>query len=181
MNIEKAKLVIEAVTLGVGFLGGLVALVQWRRDQSWKKAEKLDSMYKEFEGSRLIQIACRVMDWSYGKFKFPDGEEIRFLTADVLKSLMVHGNEELTFTSTQTRMRDSYDALLAFFIRLYTAIDSGLVDRKPAAKLFGYWVEHFAVMPEHDCPAASRAYVAAYSDLVAFEGLLFRLTGKLLK
>lgn len=173
MDTAKAKLVIDALTLGAGALGGIVALVQWRRDQMWKKAEKLDSMYKEFEGHRLIQIACRVMDWERGNFKFPDGEELRFNDTDVLKSLVVHGAEDLTFTATQTRMRDAYDALLAFFIRLYTAIDSGLVDRKPAAKLFGYWVNHFAEMPEHDCAESSAKYIATYSDPVAFQALRF--------
>lgn len=171
MDTEKAKILIDVVTLGAGALGGLVALVQWRRDQTWKKAEKLDSLCKEFESNRLIQIACRVMDWQRGNFKFPDGEELRFSDTDVLKSLTIHGAEDLTFTSTQTRLRDSYDALLAFFIRLYTAIDSGLVDKKPAAKLFGYWVNHFADMPEHDCAESSAKYIAAYSDPVAFAAL----------
>jgi hypothetical protein len=178
MNTEKAKLLIDALTLGLAFLGGLVALVQWRRDQAWKRAEKLDSLYKEFEGNRLIQIACRVMDWNRGNFKFPDGEELRFDSSDVQKSLVVHGDADLTFTLTQARMRDAYDALLAFFERLHTAIDNGLVDQKPAGNLFGYWADHFATMPEHACGDAALKYIARYSDKVSFELIRFALTGK---
>lgn len=178
MNTEKARLLIDAVTIGLAFLGGLVALVQWRRDQAWKKADKLDSLYKEFEGNRLIQIACRVMDWDRGNFKFPDGEEFRFDTSDVQKSLVIHGDGDLAFTLTQARMRDAYDTLLAFFERLGTAIDNGLVDQKPAGKLFGYWIEHFATMPEHACAEAAMKYVARYSDKVSFALLRFSLTRK---
>lgn len=178
MDTEEAKLLVECITVALAALGGLVALVQWRRDQAWKKADKLDSLYKEFEGNRLIQIACRVMDWNRGNFKFPDGEQFNFDTSDVKASLVVHGAVELTFTPTQARMRDAYDTLLAFFERLHTAIDNGLVDQKPAAKLFGYWVDHFAEMPEHDCVGASMKYIARYSDTVSFELLRFTLTGK---
>jgi hypothetical protein len=178
MTTEKAKLLIDAITLGFAILGGLVALVQWRRDQAWKRAEKLDSLYKEFEGNRLIQIACRVMDWNRGNFSFPDGEQFSFNTSDVKASLVIHGAAELTFTPTQARMRDAYDALLAFFDRLHTAIDNGLVDQKPAGRLFAYWIEHFAEMPEHDCVGESLKYVARYSDKVSFELLRFALTGK---
>jgi hypothetical protein len=178
MNIEKAKFVIDAVTVGLASLGGLVALVQWRRDQAWKRAEKLDSLYKEFEANRLIQVACRVMDWNRGNFKFPDGEQFNFNTSDVKASLVVHGAADLTFTSTQARMRDAYDTLLAFFERLGTAIDNGLVDKRPAGKLFGYWIEHFATMPEHGCAEDAMKYVAQYSDKVSFELIRFTLTGK---
>lgn len=176
MNIEKAKLVIDAVTLGLGFLGGIAALVQWRRDQSWKKADKLDSMYKEFEANRLIQIACRVLDWSRGNFKFPDGEELRFTEEDVKKSLVVHGDQELTFTAAQTRMRDAYDALLSFFERLESAIDGGLVNQGPAMRLFGYWVKHLDEMPEHpECGTLAMKYIARYASLGTFDSLRGRI------
>jgi len=176
MTTENAKLLIDALTLGFAFIGGIAALVQWRRDQAWKRTEKLDSMYKEFESSRLIQIACRILDWSRGNFKFPDGEEFRFNQEDVKKSLVVHGDEELTFTSTQTRMRDAYDALLAFFERLESAIDGGLINQSSAITLFGYWIKHFDEMPEHkDCAGLAMKYIARYSCLSTFDSLRGRM------
>lgn len=176
MNKEEAKLLIDALTLCFALIGGITALVQWRRDQAWKRAEKLDSMYKEFEGSRLIQIACRVLDWSRGNFKFPDGEELRFTDEDVKKSFVVHGDEDLTFTATQTRMRDAYDALLSFFERLESAIDGGLVNSEAAMRLFGYWVKHFDEMPEHpSCSNLSVKYISRYSCLGTFDSLRGRV------
>lgn len=172
MNKEEAKLLIDAVTLGLAGIGGIVALFQWRRDQAWKQAEKLDAMFKEFEANRLIQIACRVLDWSRGNFKFPDGEEFRFTESDVEKSLMVHGDEELTFTPSQVRMRDAYDALLSFFQRLESALGSGLVDKKAAKNLFGYWVSHFSMMPEHpQCATAVNRYIQQYASMGSFSRL----------
>lgn len=177
MTHEEAKLLIDALTLGVAFIGGLLALVQWRRDQSWKKAEKLDSLYKEFEASRLIQIACRVLDWSRGRFTFPDGEKLEFDQADVENSLLVHDDlPELTFTPVQTRMRDAYDALLAFFERLESAIGTDLVDEQSALRLFGYWIKHLDMMPEHpNCPSRAMKYIARYSCLGTFNSLCGRL------
>jgi hypothetical protein len=177
MSKEELKLLIDAIALGVAILGGIAALFQWRRDQSWKQAEKLDSMYKEFEANRLIQIACRVLDWSRGNFKFPDGEEFRFTETDVEKSFMVHGDEELTFTPVQVRMRDSYDAILAFFERLESAIDSGLVNSNSAMNLFGYWIRHFDMMPEHpECADRAMKYIGRYASLVNFNSLCGRIS-----
>lgn len=176
MNNEDAKLLIDALTLGFAFIGGIVALVQWRRDQAWKKADKLDSMYKEFEANRLIQIACRVLDWNRGNFKFPDGEELRFTDEDVKKSLVIHGDEDLTFTSTQARMRDAYDALLSFFERLESAIEGGLVNSDTALRLFGYWVKHFERMPEHPgCAELAVKYITRYACLGTFDSLRGRI------
>ncbi len=176
MTKEEAKILIEALALVLALAGSITALVQWRRDQSWKKAEKLDSMFKEFESSRLIQIACRVLDWKRGKFSFPDGETFVFEHADVEKSLAVHDDDkEMTFTLTQARMRDAYDAILSFFERLESAIDTGLVDEHQAIGLFGYWVKHFDTMPEHpDCGPRAMRYIARYGSHASFNSLCGR-------
>lgn len=174
-----AKTLLEASGLFLALVGGIIALVQWRRDQAWKRAEKLDTLYKEFGNDRLIQIACRVLDWSRGNFKFPDGEEFRFTDEDVQKSLVVHGCEELTFTSNQARMRDAYDAILAFFDRLETAVDGGLIDQGPTMNLFGYWIRHFGEMPEHPkCAESAFKYVDQYSNKLSFVMLFWRASGK---
>lgn len=176
MTKEEAKLLVEGLTLLVALIGSIMALIQWRRDQSWKKAEKLDGMFKEFESNRLIQIACRVLDWKRGKFSFPDGETFVFEDADVVKSLAIHDDDhEMTFTLTQARMRDAYDAILSFFERLESAIDGGLVDERQAIGLFGYWVRHFDTMPEHqDCGPRAMKYIARYGSLASFNSLCGR-------
>lgn len=173
MNVEKIKLAVEVATPALAVLGGLVALFQWRRDQGWKRAEKLDDLYREFQENRLIQIACRVLDWTSGSFTFPGGETFSFKEEDVAKSLVVHGEvEDLKFTATQVRMRDSYDAILAFFDRLEAAIAGGLVDRKNAGRLFGYWVSHFSMMPEHpECLSAVNRYILQYASMGSFSRL----------
>lgn len=169
----------DHVTTGLVVLGSLIALYQWRRDQAWKRTEKLDALYKEFEGNRLIQIACKVMDWSRGNFKFTDGDAVEFGTEDVQKSLAAHGSDpDLTFTPTQARLRDAYDAFLSFLERLEASIDEGLVPEKPAMRLFGYWIRHFTDMPEHPgCSDKALKYVARYSDKVMFHMLYWRATG----
>ncbi len=179
MSVENAKLLIDGLTLAGATIGGIVALVQWRRDQAWKRAEKLDSMFKEFETSRLIQIACRVLDWNRGKFSFPDGDRLEFDSSDVEKSLAVHDSgDDLTFTQTQARLRDAYDAILSFFERLEAAIDSGLVDSNQAVTLFGYWVRHMDTMPEHpNCGPKAMRYIARYGSHSSFNSLCGRLTG----
>ena len=65
----------DFVSLALAFVAGLAAFVQWRRDQSWKRANKLDSFYKEFNSRRQIRIACRVLDWSCGKFEIAKGDD----------------------------------------------------------------------------------------------------------
>jgi hypothetical protein len=171
MTIDK-----DLVTTALAVIGALAALFQWRRDQAWKRAEKLDQFYTEFNSNRLIQIACRVMDWSRGNFKFPDGDAVSFTTDDVRKSLAVHGNDpDLTFTTTQARLRDSYDAFLGFLERLHAAVEEGLVSEKPAMTLFGYWIWHFADMPEHPaCADRALRYVATYSDKSTFHTLYWK-------
>lgn len=170
---------IDIGALVLGLVAALTALVQWRRDQAWKRANKLDALFKEFNSRRQILIACRILDWSYGKFKLSSSDEFSFTAEDVKKSLAVHGSSELTFTQTQTRMRDAYDVLLSFFERLETAIDAGLVDQDPAMNLFGYWVRHFAEMPEHpECAEDAIRYVERYSNKLSFFMLYWRASKK---
>ena len=177
MTNENVKILVEVISLGIAVIGGMVALFQWRRDQSWKRAEKLDNLYKEFESARLIQIACRVLDWSRGRFKLPNGEEFSFTVEDVHKSFVIHdSSEDITFTPTQAVMRDAYDALLSFFDRLESAISTGLVDEFHAMCLFGYWVNHLDKMPEHPkCVGMVVRYIGRYGSITSFDSLVSRL------
>jgi hypothetical protein len=76
-------------------------------------------------------------------------------------------------------MRDAYDSMLAFFERLETAIQNGLIDEKSAIRLFGYWVDHFATMPEHPESAdAAAQYVGRYANIISFSSLAHRRIGR---
>jgi hypothetical protein len=58
-------------------------------------------------------------------------------------------NGEPEFEGEQATLRDAYDALLAFFIRLELALTTGLVDAAPARQYFGYWLIHFLSFDRH--------------------------------
>lgn len=78
-------------------------------------------------------------------------------------------------TLRQPQLRDAYDALLAFFLRLELSISSGLIDADSTEAYFGYWLERFLEFDRHPdkdgkilhgvTPKAMVAgYIKLYSD-----------------
>lgn len=163
-------------------IGGSLGLFEWREQQKWMRNEKLDTMIKDFESDAYLRLASVTLDWTNRKTRHLD-REIVVRNEDALEALRVHGRnlEEESFPGEQAALRDAYDALLSFFLRLEIALENGLVDVIPAEQYFGYWLERWTKFDRHPANGKSidgktpqeavRAFENAYADRMALQSL----------
>lgn len=86
--------------------------------------------------------------------------------------------QHATISPTQAQLRDAFDALLDFFVRLDAALASGLIDAAPAADHFLYWIDRLERMPWHSGAASEmQKYIRSYSNPDAIARLSARLRG----
>src|ERR1051325_10918977 len=146
---------------GVGFW---YTLMTWRRGQAWQRAEKLDKLIEVFEASDLVQFACVLLDWSVRTTTFR-GREVAFTTDDVLDALRTpsdfQGKPRMDFPGDQPLMREAFDALLSFLVRLQAALQSELIPRDATESYFSYWVKRLVWMDMHDPKGTGRPAKAA--------------------
>jgi hypothetical protein len=177
---------VDVVLTVIGMIGAVVAFIHtlrtWREGQYWKRAEQLDQFIDCFERDELLKLARTALDWTFRKTEFK-GKELSIRNDDVLLAVRLHNGEELTpvFTSDQALLRDSYDALIEFLGRLDVALESRLIDRKPAKQYFAYWLELLITMDLHpdkarvlngQTPAQAVAgYMGKYGDPRAIKRL----------
>jgi hypothetical protein len=174
----------------------LCTLFTWRKGQRWQRSEKLDEMILYFEGNDLLQLACIALDWPSRDVEFR-GKEFSYTDEDVLMAVGAIGKDRasaMRATPVQARLRDAIDVLLSFFLRLETAISSGLVDTQPARTYFAYWVERLVSLDRHpgvDKPEdgylsgahAVALYIQTFSDADSMRRLeaAFELKKRLVK
>jgi len=175
MVLSIIALVGAAVTFGVG-------LYQWKRSQDWQRAAKLDDFVKTFQSDPLLRLAAVAVDYTVRKITL-DNREILVRNSDALLALRDHNQmkPDEAFTDEQAQLRDAYDALLAFFVRVELGISGGLLDRQSAKCAFSYYLTRFLSFDMHGdaenvlngrSPAdAVTAYIAAYGDSKSIQRL----------
>lgn len=168
---EETKNLLDIILNTVALVGAAVAfcigLHQWRRAQTWQRAEKFDKFVEKFDSDELLRLAAIVVDWTERRVTF-EGRPLTVTNKESLLALRDHRTIKLPsveeeclsneqnlskkdpmFPGEQSTLRDAYDALLGFFERLELAISSQLIDATPAKACFSYWLEHFLLFDKH--------------------------------
>jgi hypothetical protein len=183
--------IIDAVVKIVALVGAAAAFLwglhQWKEGQRWKRAERLDTLIREFATTPLVSLACKVIDWNASSVTLAPDDVVVYDTSEVRDALQVHwdaSQEAVEYPPPRNRIRDALDALLDFFVRLEHEIAADLVEARPAIQHFGYWICRLETMSEHARDKTAdlakvrkemRRYEQAYSDPAAMRRL-FRMT-----
>lgn len=93
-----------------------------KRSQDWQRAAQLDDFVKTFQSDPLLRLAAVAVDYTVRKITL-DNREILVRNSDIL-ALRDHNQmkPDEAFTDEQAQLRDAYDALLAFFVRVELGI-----------------------------------------------------------
>jgi len=177
---EETKNVIDLALTVVGLLGAACgswwALKQWRVDQQWKRAERLDRLIEQFEADDALSVARTLLDWEEGVVTRGGAKGASITNEDVVMGLRDHGKRGADFSAgNQALVRDALDAVLSFFTRLEVALAGSLLDERPAASYFQYWLLRLLTMDQHHAIGVAevkgvpptvllREYIAAYGD-----------------
>lgn len=167
--------ILTFLTIVLGYLGFRHTISTWKEGQKWQRSQKLDDIINEFENNDLLKLQTVILDWTEREITFKD-EAFKYSNDDVLIALTVvdYSKQLPGFSKTQSTIRDCYDAFASFLLRLNTALNSHLIDVKPTASYFRYWLERFLIMDYHPdlnnilkdkTPScAVQYYLKAYSD-----------------
>lgn len=71
MEIAAAN-VITGVGVTAAVVGGIVALLNYRRSVQWKRAELANNYLKDFNSNAELVFAGRCLDWFVGKLALPE-------------------------------------------------------------------------------------------------------------
>jgi hypothetical protein len=147
---DKWDVLLQVLTMGGAGLAFVIGLRQWRRDQAWKRAERMDQFVAQFEQDKLLQLAATILDWTYCSAEI-SGKEIDVENNEVLLALRDHSKmgPNPVFKGNQMKMRRAYDALLSFFSRLEMALTMDLIDVEPDRQYFGYWLKRLVTFDRH--------------------------------
>ena len=166
-------------------IGFVLGLRQWQRGQAWQRADKLDGFIEKFETDELLRLAAVVLDWTDRKIKYRE-RTLTVLNNEALMALRDHRSMETPeFPGEQATLRDAYDTLLAFLVRLELSISNGLIDAVPAKAYFAYWLERLVSFDRHPDKDGKildgrspetmvSGYIKAYSDLDAIRRLCLK-------
>jgi hypothetical protein len=163
---------------GLGFWWGVR---EWREGQRWKRAERRDTLIAEFEKTPLVRLGAKIIDWRAATVELGE-RKVVYGSESVRAALRVHWGVagDVAYPPPQDDLRDAFDALLTFFVKLEHEISTGLVENGPTLQYFAYWLCRLEMMSEHAldgegdasaAAAAMRAYEEAYSDAAAIRRL----------
>jgi len=186
------KTLVDALTLLVATLGGIIAYFTYLGSEKWKKAEFLASQMKEFFADGRVQATMVMIDWGARRIRLPspdspDGAVVpvnRSLQAKALRphnilgdgfteaDLIEQPNGEFIqrFSDPEVAIRDCYSRFLDGLETFANYVKSDLCAVKALKPFLGYWIR------EMQSPEAGSAESAWKASLLRFI-IFFRYDG----
>ncbi len=202
-TIEIVKLVVSIL----GFGGTIAALTfgfrQYARAEKWKRSEFVAKEIKEFESDPIVRNALQMIDWGKRKINLfliqnpADADYIKITREDQWRALLPHDlkpkypslsvsqgakdklkDDEIRFTPTEAKIRDTYDSFLGYFERFANFIKSDLVTANEFKPYIRYWIDSIAAGDSAD-DDAWRCALLTYINYYNYSGVkyLFQVYG----
>lgn len=142
--MPKSENLFQDITLLLGLIGVIKALIEYRKAQSWKKAEFLAKEMKEFFADKNVQRALLILDWNVIDITLFEHEadnktKFRFIDSMLERSLKHH--EEAIFSEEEAIIRQIMDNFLFKLGMFQNYIDSKLISKKDIEPYLQYWIE----------------------------------------
>jgi hypothetical protein len=183
-----------------GFLGTVSALLfgitQYRRAETWKRAEFLAKEMKEFFANDRTRMALMLSDWSSRQVHLlaltnPDDVTVtRFTRAMQVNALRPHSIVDPTlgsdsegpvsdgeppelsrFTREEAVIRDCFDSYLDGLERFGSYLSTGLVTVEDLRPYLGYWIDDLVSAALDSEDAAWAASVITYLHFYGYKGV----------
>jgi hypothetical protein len=136
---------LKAVALFGASIAFIVGLLQYRKTQSWKRAEWVAEEMTGFFGDPKVRAALCMIDWGARRVQlYPERktveEQFVVVTDDRLaKALEDHQSRPNGFTEDEVTMRDTFDHFLDRLERIQSFVEAGLVKTSDVAPYLRYW------------------------------------------
>ena len=182
--LEIAKLVVSIVALVGTLIAATIALISYRRTETWKRAEFLAREMKEFFAEPRVQKILQMIDWGARRIQLLDDKRddrgmVRVTRQIQLQALLPHtvkrprssmeesadtGSNAGRYSPEEAAIRDCYDGFLDGLARLasYATPDLDLTRISQLRPFLGYWIETIHETPANDDDAAWLAALIAF-------------------
>lgn len=134
-------------------LGTFLGVWQWRKDESWKRAENLMSRVSDFNETPGAHNAMLMLDWKdrnvplWDKEK-PEERYERVLRAEVALALIPETFIPYKYNPKESAIRDSFDDFLTRLANIYSFIELKLLTIDNASILMNGWIKSIKTMSE---------------------------------
>lgn len=125
------------------FVTGVAAGMKWVYEYSQsRKFEKNKFLYEKISSLDDLEntnFVKKMLDWN--KFKIKDGNDIHFITDDILIEALTTHDKKKQFNPTEVWIRGQFDEYLDNINELIILSECGLIDKKNLKKMLKYWIE----------------------------------------
>ena len=202
MGIEIVKIVISILGFGGTIIAIAFGLRQYKRSEQWKRGEFVAKEIKEFESNPAVRNAMLLIDWGTRKINLhlvsnpTETDYVRITREEQWRALMPHTiklaypspsyNNDIgmnerdepkrRFTTTEAKIRDTYDAFLDYLERFANFIQSGLVSADEFKPYLRYWIDSIAGIEDIDkdeSDAEWKCALLAYINFYRYSGVKF--------
>ena len=173
----------------------VAGLIQYRRNQEWKRAEFLAAEMHRFLEAPRVRNALWMIDWSERPIDLflrgvdtPPAVTREQQTGALVPHVLVPRLKDGTgisdsmsgrYTLEEGAIRDTFDVFLDGLERFSAYVRTGLIEAKDLRPYLGYWIDDIAADTEDANDAEWTALLLAYIHYYGFTGTqeLFRAFG----
>jgi hypothetical protein len=125
------------------FVTGVAAGMKWVYEYSQsRKFEKNKFLYEKISGLDDLEntkFVKKMLDWN--KFKIKDGQDIHFITDDILIEALTTHDKKKQFNPTEVWVRAQFDEYFDNVNELIILSECGLIDRNNLKRMLKYWID----------------------------------------
>jgi hypothetical protein len=149
----------QLITIGVGvsaIVAGFYGIQEYRENRIQQRKTSIFALVKEFEDKKELSLAKKCLDSFYAEPKREwANQSPRYYGKENLKHILRDHGAESVSDPGEKEIRESFDALLDFFGKIWYLLDTRLMEDKEL-DFFTYYLDKAANSP------AVQAYVKVY-------------------
>jgi hypothetical protein len=136
------QLGLDAAKILGATLAFLIALVQYKKAQQWKRREYISAQMEKFMADRDVLLSMQMLDWIERDLTLKSGKPFK-LTQHSLHRILASESvsNTITFTPEEAELRDSFSRFLDWLQQFENDIASKLVSQGELGIYLQYWLE----------------------------------------
>ena len=141
--IRVARALAVALPVVIGLVSAVVATIEYRDAQQWKRQEFLATEIKELRSDYSSHLAMQMLDWNGRHYELTAGVHDSVMVTDdtLLSALMPHPAKVGGFNDNETLIRDHFDDFFDRLGVLERHIKSDLIKSEDLVPHIGYYLQ----------------------------------------
>ena len=122
-----------------GVLAGMKWVYEYSQSRKFEKNKFLYDKLSKFDDLENTKFVKKMLDWN--KLKIKDGQDIHFITDDILIEALTTHDKKKQFNPTEVWVRAQFDEYFDNVNELIILSECGLIDKKNLKRMLKYWID----------------------------------------